>query len=348
MHKKITWKSPSNIALVKYWGKYGDQLPRNPSLSMTLRHSLTQTTIQYNQVPDQKEVTLQFLFEGSPNTSFEGRLLNYLKRIALKYPVLSELHLSISSQNTFPHSSGIASSASAFSALSLGLLSIIHQCTQQTVEPAAFLQEASELARLGSGSACRSVYGGFSVWGQTEGFSDYSNRYALPLTTPVHEVFQNFNDAILIVNAGTKKVGSSAGHQLMESNPYAQVRYMQAQQHVAELHQVLAEGNTDRFIEIVEQEALTLHALMMASQPGYVLMEGATLAIIDRIRAFRQQTGIPVCFTLDAGPNVHMLYPDSYKKEIVDLINGDLLLFCTSNRFLDDGMGLGPLKVTDQ
>jgi diphosphomevalonate decarboxylase len=186
------------------------------------------------------------------------------------------------------------------------------------------------------------------VWGKTDHFHQYNNLAAKPVNTAIHPLFQKMNDAILIVNAKTKKTGSSAGHALMETNPYASARYHQAQEHVIELHDVLALGNMDRFIEIVEQEALTLHALMMSSQPGYMLMEGETLAIINLIRQFRNDTKIPLCFTLDAGPNVHLLYPDAYKTEIVDLINRELLLFCTSNYFLDDGIGPGPAKVTYQ
>jgi len=186
------------------------------------------------------------------------------------------------------------------------------------------------------------------VWGKTDHFYQYNNLAAIPVNTAIHPVFQKMNDAILIVNDKTKKTGSSTGHALMETNPYASARYHQAHQHVIQLHDVLTLGNMDRFIEIVEQEALTLHALMMSSQPGYMLMEGGTLSIVNLIRQFRNDTKIPLCFTLDAGPNVHLLYPDAYKTEIVDLINRELLLFCTSNHFLDDGIGPGPAKVTNQ
>ena len=348
MHGRITWESPSNIALIKYWGKYGDQLPRNPSLSMTLRQSLTRTTINYQFNSQQKATKLKFLFEGIPNPDFEKRLLKYLVRLTGRFPVISSLELEIISANTFPHSSGIASSASAFSALALGLLSVIDELSGEKRTPESFYREASEMARLGSGSASRSIYGGYGVWGKTDHFYQYNNLAAIPVNTAIHPVFQKMNDAILIVNDKTKKTGSSAGHALMETNPYASARYHQAHQHVIQLHDVLTLGNMDRFIEIVEQEALTLHALMMSSQPGYMLMEGGTLSIVNLIRQFRNDTKIPLCFTLDAGPNVHLLYPDAYKTEIVDLINRELLLFCTSNHFLDDGIGPGPAKVTNQ
>ncbi|MFA5417649.1 MAG: hypothetical protein WC341_04240 [Bacteroidales bacterium] len=348
MQGKMTWESPSNIALVKYWGKYGDQLPQNPSLSMTLRKAITTTSIHYSSNHNQEEVKLSFLFDDRPNADFEKRLFNYLVRLTDRYPLISRLGLEVSSRNTFPHSSGIASSASAFSALALGLLSVIEEVSGEKRNTDSFFQEASNLARMGSGSASRSVYGGYVVWGRTDGFPKYSNSTAHPVTTAIHPVFQEMHDSILIVNAGTKKVGSSAGHGLMNTNPFAMVRYQQAEQHVIEMHQVLTHGDLERFIQIVEQEALTLHALMMASQPGYLLLEGGTLAIIDRVKQFRNDTKIPLCFTLDAGPNVHLLYPASHKAEIDDLIKRELLLFCTSNHFLDDGIGHGPTKVTNQ
>ncbi len=348
MHGKITWESPSNIALIKYWGKYGDQLPQNPSLSITLRQAISRTTIQYQQVVESEVPGFSFLFEGKPRPDFEARLSKYLHRFVEKYPVLSGLHLDIQSSNTFPHSSGIASSASAYSALALALLSVVEEVSGHEFASSEYFAEASEWARLGSGSASRSVYGGFVVWGETEGFPEYTNRYAVPVSTVIHPAFHQVEDAILMVNEGTKKVGSSAGHQLMEANPYAATRYRQAQNHVIEMHEVLTAGDMDRFIEIVEQEALTLHAMMMASQPGYLLLESGTLSIIERVRRFREETKIPVCFTLDAGPNVHLLYPKTYKKEILDLINRELLLFCTSHHFLDDGMGEGPVKVIHQ
>ncbi len=315
---------------------------------MTLKHALTRTTIEYQQVANTDKTAVSFLFQGKPHPAFEQRILKYVHRFSERYPLLSTLQLNISSHNTFPHSSGIASSASAFSALALGLLSIVEEVYEQEFTSSEFFAEASQWARLGSGSASRSVYGGYVIWGVTKEYPDYSNMYAVPFSFPIHPVFQQLGDAILIVNEGTKKVGSSAGHGLMETNPFAEARYVQAHNHVVEMHDVLTQGNLNRFIEIVEQEALTLHALMMASQPGYVMMESGTLSIIKRVRRFREETKIPLCFTLDAGPNVHLLYPLEHKKEILDLINGELLLFCTSHHFLDDGMGQGPVKVINQ
>lgn len=335
----IKWQSPSNIALVKYWGKYGDQLPINPSISITLRSSYTTTGINYRTLQTTNGPEIDFLFEGKPAPAFGDRIQKFLQNQVDRYPWLASIHLEISSENTFPHSSGIASSAAAFSALALGLLSIHEN------ENKSFFREASELARLGSGSASRSVYGGYVVWGEMKEYPAYSNRFAVPVSAPIHPVFQDMQDAILIVSAGVKKVGSSAGHALMNDHAFDEARVKQAHKHMLELHEVLESGNTNRFIEIIENEALTLHGLMLSSNPGYFLFEPNTINIIHEIRQFRESTGIPVCFTLDAGPNVHLLYPKSSRETVLDWISDKLKPLCANGRWIDDGMGDGPLRL---
>jgi diphosphomevalonate decarboxylase len=209
-----------------------------------------------------------------------------------------------------------------------------------------FYKQASNLARLGSGSAARSIYGGYTIWGKVRGSEKYDDLYAEQLQSVIHPVFRAYKDAILIVSSESKKVGSSAGHALMNNNPYARVRYKQAMNHTLEMIQVLEKGDTKRFIEIVEMEALTLHGLMMTSNPGYLLMQKETIDIIDRLRWFRKNKKIPVAFTLDAGPNVHILYPEAYKKEMTQYINDSLLQFCVANQWIDDGIGPGPKMLT--
>ena len=340
----ISWKSPSNIALVKYWGKHGQQLPINPSLSITLRESTTTTEIRYSQNKSLGGFTLQFRFEGNPAPAFEDRIRKFLTAQIPRYPELNSFHLEIDSSNTFPHSSGIASSASAYSALALGIMSLVGKPKPER-DREQFFKAASELARLGSGSASRSVYGGYVVWGAMDKYPSYSDQYAVPIQTKVHPVFQNMQDAILIVNAGTKKIGSSAGHALMNNHPYAQARVQQANAHMNELHSVLENGNFSRFIEVVENEALSLHGLMMSSQPGYFLMEQNTFNIIHEIRSFRESTKVPVCFTLDAGPNVHLLYPSGESKKVREWISENLVKYCHEHKWIDDGTGDGPVLL---
>jgi len=341
----VKWQSPSNIALIKYWGKHGIQLPQNPSLSITLRESLTTAEIEYEVKQKTDGLSLEFFFEGKPAKDFETRILNFLNKQLDRYPFLEQAHLKINSSNTFPHSSGIASSASAFSALALCVLSISEAVTGNKKPEQDFYQEASELGRLGSGSASRSVYGGYVVWGAHPDYSQYSDNYAVAVATSIHPIFNNYHDAILIVSGEKKKTGSSAGHALMERHPFAKARYEQANRNLTLMHRVLETGDLDQFIEIVENEALSLHGLMMSSKPGYLLMEHHTMLIIEKIRNFRSETKIPVCFTLDAGPNVHLLYPDHYRQQVLQMINSELLPLCDNNRWIDDGMGNGPEQI---
>ena len=341
----VKWQSPSNIALIKYWGKHSIQLPRNPSLSITLRESLTTTEIEYEVKQKTDGLSTEFLFEGKPAKDFETRILAFLNKQSSLFPFLDQVHLKIKSSNTFPHSSGIASSASAFSALALCILNISEAMTDNKKTKQDFYQEASELARLGSGSASRSVYGGYVAWGAHPDYPHYNDNYAVSVATSIHPIFNNYHDAILIVSGEKKKTGSSAGHALMERHPFAKARYEQANRNLTLMHRVLETGDLDQFIEIVENEALSLHGLMMSSNPGYLLMEHNTILIIEKIRNFRSETKIPVCFTLDAGPNVHLLYPDQYRQQVLQLINSELLPLCDNNSWIDDGVGNGPVQL---
>jgi diphosphomevalonate decarboxylase len=344
VHGKIAWKCPSNIAIVKYWGKHGKQLPGNPSLSLTLSESVTRMEVEYKTGPGAPG-SLEYFWDHSRKPEFEARIKSYLDLIAAYMPFVNQLQWTIRSTNTFPHSAGIASSASAFGALALCLSSVEKQLFGNPASTGDFFRKASFLARLGSGSACRSVFPGFSVWGETVVFPGSSDELAVPVNQYVHDTFQHYHDTILIVSSAPKAVSSSAGHHLMRRHPYAEARYAQARNHIALLHDVLAEGNEPSFIEIMENEALSLHALMMASSPGYFLMLPATLEIISRIRQFRRDSGLMLGFTLDAGPNIHLLYPGSIRATIMDFINNHLQPYF--EYLIDDLAGKGPEAIIE-
>src|SRR5690554_6842706 len=328
-----TWISPSNIALVKYWGKKHEQLPCNPSISFTLNHAHTRTQLSWELLttPRREHVAFEFTFHGQRKPEFEQRIQRYLDRMSSEIPELSNYQLHIDSENTFPHSSGIASSASAMSALSAALVDMDHQIKGRPITQPPYKTDLgrriSYLSRLGSGSACRSIFPQAALWGKCS-FDSSSDEYAVGLKAQLHPVFQQFGDAILLVDQGKKKVSSSAGHQLMENNPFADVRYDQARSNTEKLLNILQTGALDEFTTLVEAEALSLHALMMASTPGYILMHPYTIEVIHHIRGFRQSTGIPVCFTLDAGPNVHLLYPHADRKKVIEFIQSQLLPYC--------------------
>ncbi len=340
-HQPIVWRSPSNIALVKYWGKHGRQLPRNTSISFTLSQAYTETSVLYG-MKKKKGISIDFRFEGESNEAFAEKIRKYLASITDIFPFLVQLHLSIKSSNSFPHSSGIASSASSMSALALCLCSIEQQLFGSPQSDAEFWQKASYVSRLGSGSAARSVFPKLSVWGRHPEINGSSDKYALPFAQHLHPNFQKFEDAILIVSSSTKSVSSRAGHTLMEGNPYAATRYKEANQNVLQIVEALKSGDHEKFIQVVEMEALTLHTLMMTSSPSFILMKPNTLTIIQKIRDFRQSSGHPVSFTLDAGPNVHVLYPSSSKKAVEDFIEAELLQHCEDRYWISDRVGEGP------
>ena len=339
---KVSWSSPSNIALTKYWGKYGQQLPQNPSISFTLSEARTFTTVSFTPSQDRDGIKVDFLFEGRPNPAFGDRIEKYLVQNEEALPYVRQFDWVIESRNTFPHSSGIASSASAMSCLALCLVDIERRYMDHQLDDDGFLRRVSYLSRLASGSACRSVYEACAMWGEVKEIKGSSNLYAMPCAEWLHETFVDYHDDILIVSGEEKGVSSSAGHRLMEGNPYSAIRFEQAYRHTVELKQVLASGDLERFIDLVESEALTLHALMMTSQPSYLLMKPGTLEIIDAIRRFRKEENIPIAFTLDAGPNVHVLYPDEWADICKKFIRDELVQYCENGLVIEDGMGGGP------
>lgn len=343
---RIAWRSPSNLALIKYWGKHGQQLPRNPSISLTLENAFTESVLEYapKKSDSPEGISLEFLFAGEPNEAFGNRIQQFLESILDIFPFLNQFDLRLHSNNSFPHSSGIASSASSMSALALCLCTLESELFDTLEEDEAFDQKASFVARLGSGSACRSIYPKLAVWGETNAVENSSDLFAIPYTK-VHEIFNDFHDDILIVSEGEKSVSSSAGHQLMENNPYSNARYQQANDRLRRLLETMEDGNLDYFGQIVENEALTLHAMMMSSQPSYLLMHPNTIAIIQRIRAFRAETKHPVYFSLDAGPNVHLLYPESIIHEVRPFVDELLAPLCEAGKYLPDWVGEGPEEL---
>ena len=338
---QVAWKSPSNLAIVKYWGKHGNQLPRNPSLSITLSEAVTNTKISFDFDRGRPSMELDFLFEGKENIAFKTRVENFLNSISTYLPFLTHSRLEINSENSFPHSSGIASSASSMSALALCLCAIENQLQRSLIDSSFFNRKASFISRLGSGSACRSVCPYFGLWGSLDG--DSSDIYAVPIEE-FHADFLTLRNDILIVSRSEKAVSSTAGHKLMENNIYAAKRFDQAYKRTVDLMSILANGNIELFGEMLESEALTLHALMMASSPSYMLIEPNTVNVINEIRQFRKERGVPVYFSLDAGPNVHIISFSKDRNDVNSLLES-LKEFAVDGKILNDRIGKGASKI---
>ncbi|SDS23539.1 diphosphomevalonate decarboxylase [Gramella sp. MAR_2010_147] len=337
---KVTWQSPSNIALVKYWGKKENQIPANPSISFTLNHCKSTTTLKFKKRKKTDDFAFNFFFEGKEKEDFKPKIEKFFERIESYCPYLKEYEFEIYSENSFPHSSGIASSASGMSAIALCLMSLEKELFPE-IEEEYFNKKASFLARLGSGSASRSIAGGLVVWGTHENIEGSSDLFGEQFPYKVNKIFKNYQDTILLVDKGEKQVSSTVGHDLMHGHPFAAQRFQQAHDNLSKLVNVLESGDTSEFIKIVESEALSLHAMMMSSQPYFILMKPNTLEIINKIWVFRKETGIPVCFTLDAGANVHVLYPEDQKDNVLEFIKNELVVYCQNGQYICDQVGSG-------
>ncbi len=339
-----SWSAPSNIALVKYWGKKQDQIPANPSISFTLKNCKTITKLSYSKKEDTANFSFDLLFEGKPKEDFKPKIQKFLERIETYCPYLKNYHFTIDTENTFPHSSGIASSASGMAALAMNIMSLEKElCPSITDE--FFYQKASFLARLGSGSACRSIKGNIVVWGTHNEIPGSSNLFGVEFPTQIHPNFYNYRDTILLVDKGEKQVSSTVGHDLMHNHPFAEQRFLQALQNLSRIKSILETGNIEDFIKIVESEALTLHAMMLTSMPYFILMKPNTLEILNKIWEFRNRTKIPVCFTLDAGANVHVLYPENVIVETLQFIKDELVGYCQNGQYICDEIGFGAQKL---
>ena len=340
----FTWQTPSNIALVKYWGKSNPQIPKNASISFTLNNCHTITTIDFVKKEKSDEVAFNLFFEGKQKDEFKPKISDFFKRVQEYCPYIFEYEMTINSENSFPHSSGIASSASGLSAIAMCLMSLEKELNSDLSEE-IINRKASFLARLGSGSASRSIEGPLVVWGNHPEIAGSSDLFGVQFPYKVHPFFENYQDVILLVDKGEKQVSSTVGHDLMHEHPYAENRFKQANENLGKMSKILQEGNRKDFINLVESEALTLHAMMMTSNPYFILMKPNTLEIINKIWEYRQENNSDICFTLDAGANVHVLFPEGEKENILQFIDVQLSKYCQKNHYICDTVGFGAKQL---
>ena len=331
---KVYWEAPSNIALVKYWGKKGLQIPCNPSISLSLSSSKTKTSLKWAKKERTDDFSFDFFFEGEKNHLFEKKIEAFLDRIGPGFSFLKSYHLEFHSSNTFPHSVGIASSASSMASFALCLCSMAEALGHLD---GPFYEKASFISRLGSGSACRSLYGGVTSWGEFfwQEKKLGSDLFATPFSE-VHQDFLEILDFILIVNSSPKKVSSTVGHSLMNDHPFLEARITQANKNMEAILDALYKGDWETFQDVVENEALTLHSLMMNSSTPFILMKPETFLLIEKIRNFREKTGVKCCFTLDAGPNLHLLCLKSEENLVRKFVQEECEGLLEDRRWIED------------
>jgi len=346
---KIGWRAPSNIALIKYWGKRANQLPENGSLSITLENSFTTTFLSIRK-KDKADaaIRMKYYFHGALNQKFGKKIDQLLSHLQSEMPFLTDYKLIFHSENNFPHAAGIASSASSMAAVALCLVSLEQFVTKRKQGKAEFFRRASVIARQGSGSASRSLYGGIVTWGSIASIEGSSDHFATPYL--LHELsrLKHARDIILIVNAKEKQVSSSLGHAMMVAHPYREGRKNQASSNLSKFIKAISEDNYHLIAKIAENEALSLHALLMTSSSGTILLQPNTLQIIEDIKKFRESTGLDLFFTIDAGPNVHLIYFEDQREMVLQFVKDRLIRYCENGQWIDDKIGNGPKLLTPE
>jgi diphosphomevalonate decarboxylase len=278
-----------NIAFIKYWGNRDHELrlPSNPSLSMNLAGLETTTSVAFDETLKDDEVTIGGEVQGGVARARVSKHLDLIRaRAGMVWCARVE------SRSNFPAGAGIASSASAFAALTVaGAAAAGLQLSEA---------ELSALARRGSGSACRSVPGGFTEWRVGAGDAD---SYAVSIAPPEHWALA---DLVALLSKKHKATGSTEGHSLAAASPLQAARVASAPERLAQCKAALLAREFPAFAEIVEADSTLMHAVMMTSYPPLYYWEPLTLAIMKAVREWRAG-GLAVCFTIDAGANVHCI-----------------------------------------
>lgn len=292
-----------NIAFIKYWGNFDPELniPSNGSISMNLSGLSTRTSVEFD-----NHLNKDVLIIGKKPQ--EGEALDRVTRLLDRVREYSgNLDFAVvRSQNNFPAGTGIASSASAFAALSLAASRAAGLSLSES--------ELSRLARLGSGSACRSIPGGFVEW--QAGVDDLSS-YAKSIAPADH---WDLVDCIAVVSKSHKSVSSKDGHNFAKTSPFQAVRIQQAPERIKICREAIVTKDFDLFASIIELDSNMMHAVIMTSKPSIIYWHPTTVTVIKEVFNMRQ-AGIPVCYTIDAGPNVHVLCLNESKSQVCSNLN---------------------------
>ncbi len=283
----ISARAHTNIALIKYWGKADPhlRLPLMSSLSMTLDAFYTDTTVTKTAGP-----STFYLNQQKQAGSASQRVLAYVGKLQRRFGLHD--HLQIKSVNHVPTAAGLASSSSAFAALAAAF------CHYYKIEVSP--KELSRLARLGSGSASRSVYGGFAIW--RKGQSD-QDSYAYPL---IEKPTMDLHLLAVEINTHPKKLSSTKGMQIAQSSPFFQPWLRRNSQEIQEMITAIKENDFTKLGSLAELNANEMHAVNLTANPPFTYFEPATIEAIKLVERLRKQ-GIECYYTIDAGPNLKIL-----------------------------------------
>lgn len=299
MNRTASALAHPNIAFIKYWGNRDPQitLPANGSISMNLAGLETRTKVSFDSAFEGDTLTLN----GQP---IEGEGLARVSRLLDRVRKLAQFddYAQVISENNFPTGAGIASSASAFAALSLAA----SKAAGLDLDEA----ELSRLARTGSGSACRSIPGGFVEWFPGH---DHQTSYAGSFAPPEHWALE---DHVVVVSSQHKETGSLSGHALAHTSPLQQARLAYVEQRLETCRRAILDHDFSALAEVVELDSNLMHAVMMTSEPRLLYWQPETVLLMQSVEKWRRE-GLQVCYTIDAGPNVHLICPAAESPQLL-------------------------------
>ncbi len=295
---KATATAPANIAFIKYWGKRSDllRIPLNDSISMNMSGAMTTTTVEFSSTLSHDDI----LFVGESITENEcKRITKHLDRI--RRLAHKKAYAKVVTKNSFPKGTGIASSASGFAALTVAATNAIGLSLSE--------KELTILARFGSGSAARSIPDGFVWWHAGKKSKDSYAESLYPSS------WWNICDIVCVVSKEVKKASSTEGMDAIKTSPNWRSRVQQIPEKIIVMQDVLRTKDIHAFGTLIEEDAISMHCVMMTQNPPLFYWNDATLRVMDQVYAFRE-SGIPAYYTIDAGPNVH-IFCEEKNMEIV-------------------------------
>jgi diphosphomevalonate decarboxylase len=300
---KASAVAPSNIAFIKYWGKKDEvlRLPENGSISMNLSNLLSTTTVEFS--PSYKEDSI--IINGVQEANEGSRAIKHLDRIRELAKITDKAK--VVTTNNFPTGTGLSSSASGFAALTLA--------GAKAAGLNLLEKELSILARQGSGSACRSIPDGFVEW--LDGNTSESS-YAVSIFPPD---YWEIVDVVAVVSKNKKEVSTTEGQKLVNSSPFFPVRLANIKGKIELMKKYLREKNFSTFGELLESEALELHAIMLTSRPSLIYLLPGSLKIMHLVKKWRAD-GLEVYFTVNTGQDIHLICRKKDAETVVKKLSG--------------------------
>ena len=298
-----TARAGSNIAFIKYWGVADPRinLPLNNSISMTLGNLHTTTTVEWDTAGrlSVDQVTIDGELATGKKAERVTEHLNLIRHLAGD----KRHRARVVSRNNFPMASGIASSASAFAALTVAACAALELPFERT--------RLSGIARRGSGSASRSLFGGFVEWEQGR---DDATSVARQIYPAEHWTLR---DVVAVISTAEKPVSSQSGHGMAVTSPFNSARVDSLYSMLQEVRNAITMCDVQRLGPIIEQDALAMHGVMMTSRPSLLYWQPGTIEVMQAVRRWREEDGLQVYFTIDAGPNVHLICEPTFEVEVL-------------------------------